>query len=42
MFYLDGLLVRDVVFGIEETVPLALCRRHAYALRDEVVILEVA
>ena len=28
----------DGVFGIEETVPLALCRRHADALRDELVI----
>jgi hypothetical protein len=32
----------DVVFGVERTVPLALCRRHADALGDELVILEVA
>jgi hypothetical protein len=32
----------DVVFGVERTVPLALCRSHADALRDEVVLLEVA
>jgi hypothetical protein len=32
----------DGVFGIEETVALALCRRHADALRDDVLLLEVA
>jgi hypothetical protein len=32
----------DVVFGVERTVPLALCRRHADALRDELLLLDVA
>jgi hypothetical protein len=29
----------DVVFGVERTVPVALCRRHPDDLRDEVVLL---
>jgi len=32
----------DCVFGIEQTVALALCRRHADAVGDELVVLEVA
>jgi hypothetical protein len=32
----------DRVFGIEQTMALALCRHHADALRDELVLLEVA
>jgi hypothetical protein len=36
----EGIGTYDGVFGIEETVALTLCRRHADALRDELVILE--
>jgi hypothetical protein len=31
-----------VVFRVERTGPLALCHRNENALRDEVVLLEVA
>ena len=30
----------DEVFGIERTIALELCERHAEALRDVVVVLE--
>jgi len=32
----------DRVFGIEQTVALARCRRHADALADELLLLETA
>jgi hypothetical protein len=32
----------DRVCGIEQTIALALCRRHADALRDELLLLETA
>ena len=30
------------VFGVERTIVLTLCREHADALRDEIVLLETA
>ena len=34
--------VVDELFRLEETVALALCERHAAALREEVVVLQTA
>ena len=38
----EAIATYDLVFGIEQTVALALCRLHADALRDELLLLEVA
>jgi hypothetical protein len=38
----EAIVTYDCVFGVEQTVALALCRRHADALGEELVVLDVA